>query len=136
MDIFKILAAGKARKASDLHLSAGSPPLIRVNGELMQMTEFPIPTPEEVKSMFMQITTVEGMEKYQREHELDYKYILPDGTSLRCNAAQERGQLSLSIRILAPVIPTIDELQLPEICKKADTAGEGPDYYFGAYGQR
>ena len=91
MDIFEILATGKARKASDLHLSAGSPPLIRVNGELMQMTEFPIPTPEEVKSMFAQITTVEGMEKYQREHELDYKYILPDGTSLRCNADQERG---------------------------------------------
>jgi twitching motility protein PilT len=44
--------------------------------------------------------------------------MLPDGTSLRCNAAQERGQLSLSIRLLPANVPTIDELQLPEICKK------------------
>jgi twitching motility protein PilT len=74
--MFEILATAKARKASDLHLSAGSPPLIRVNGELMQMMEFPVPTPEEVKSMFMQITTTEGMEKYQREHELGLQIYL------------------------------------------------------------
>jgi len=66
----------------------------------------------------MQITTLEGIEKFQKDHELDFKYILPDGTSLRCNAAQERGKLSLSIRILSAGIPTIDELQLPDICKK------------------
>ena len=45
MDIFEVLATAKAKKASDLHLSAGSPPLVRVNGELMQMTEFALPTP-------------------------------------------------------------------------------------------
>jgi len=118
MDIFEVLATAKAKKASDLHLSAGSPPLVRVNGELMQMTEVALPTPEDLKSMFMEITTMEGIEKFQKDHELDFKYILPDGTSLRCSAAQERGQLSLSIRILARTIPTIDELQLPEICKK------------------
>jgi twitching motility protein PilT len=102
VDIFEILATAKAKKASDLHLSAGSPPLLRVNGDLRQMTEFPIPSPEDVKAMFMQITTIEGREKFQKDHELDFKYILPDGTSLRCNAAQERGQLSLSIRDLPP----------------------------------
>ena len=87
MDVFEILAVAKSKKASDLHLSAGSSPLIRVNGELMQMLEFAPPTQEEVKSMFMQITTLDGIEKFQKDHELDYKYILPDGTSLRCNAA-------------------------------------------------
>jgi len=43
----------QGEKASDLHLSAGSSPLIRVNGELMQMLEFAPPTQEEVKSVFM-----------------------------------------------------------------------------------
>ena len=118
MDIFEILAVAKSKKASDLHLSAGTSPLIRVNGELMQMLEFAPSTQEEVKSVFMQITTLEGIEKFQKDHELDFKYILSDGTSLRCNAAQERGQLSLSIRMLSAGIPTIDELQLPDICKK------------------
>ena len=49
MDIFEVLATAKAKNASDLHLSAGSPPLVRVNGELMQMTEFALPTPEDLK---------------------------------------------------------------------------------------
>ena len=93
MDIFEVLATAKAKKASDLHLSAGSPPLVRVNGELMQMTEFAFPTPEDLKSMFLEITTMEGIEKFQKDHELDFKYILPDDTSLHCSAAQERGQL-------------------------------------------
>ena len=118
MDIFEILAVAKSKKASDLHLSVGTSPLIRVNGELMQMLEFAPSTQEEVKSIFMQITTLEGIEKFQKDHELDFKYILSDGTSLRCNAAQERGQLSLSIRLLPAVVRTIDELQLPEMLKK------------------
>ena len=67
---------------------------------------------------FTQLVTVEGLEKFKKDLELDFKHVLPDGTNLRCNAAQARGQLSLSIRILPSSIPTIDELQLPEICKK------------------
>ena len=118
MDIFEILATAKTQKASDLHLSTGSSPLIRVNGELMQMLEFAPPTQEEVKSVFMQITTLEGIENFQKDHELDFKYILPDGTSLRCNVAQERGQLSLSIRILLRGYRRSIELQLPDVCKK------------------
>ena len=118
MDIFSWLTVAKSKKASDLHLSFGNPPLIRVNGDLARLDNFGPLTGEEVKGAFMQIVSLDGLEKFQKDLELDFKYILPDGTSLRCNAAQERGQLSLSIRLLPPVIPTIDELQLPEICKK------------------
>jgi twitching motility protein PilT len=125
MDIFEWITVAKLKHASDLHLSTGSPPLIRVNGELTRIDLYEPLTAEEVKVAFMQIATMDGLEKFQKDHEMDFKYILPDGTSLRCNAAQERGQLSLSIRILPPVIRTIDELQLPEICKKLATLERG-----------
>jgi twitching motility protein PilT len=118
MDIFEWVAVAKSENASDLHLAAGSPPMIRVKGDLMRIDSYAALTAEEVEAAFSQIATPDGLEKFQKEHELDFKYILPDGTSLRCNAAQERGRLSLSIRILPPVIPTLDELQLPEILKK------------------
>ena len=118
MDIFNLIAIAKSKKASDLHLSVGSPPLIRLNGELMPMDSFNPTKLDEVEKAFMQITTIYGLEKFQKSHELDFKYLMPDGTSLRCNAAQERGQLSLSIRLLSLAVPTIDELQLPEILKK------------------
>ena len=118
MDIFKWLTIAKSKNASDIHLSAGSPPLVRVEGELIRIENVKPLTGDEVKEAFMQIVTFEGLEKFKNDLELDFKYILPDGTSLRCNAAQANGQLSLSIRILPPTVPTIDELQLPEICKK------------------
>ena len=118
MDIFKWLTIAKSKNASDIHLSAGSPPLVRVEGELIRIENVKPLTGDEVKEAFMQIVTFEGLEKFKNDLELDFKYILPDGTSLRCNAAQASGQLSLSIRILPPTVPTIDELQLPEICKK------------------
>ena len=89
MDIFEVLATAKAKNAYDLHLSAGSPPLVRVNGELMQMTEFALPTPEDLKSMFMEITTMEGIEKFQRDMSWTSNIYSPDGTSLRCSAAQD-----------------------------------------------
>jgi twitching motility protein PilT len=118
MDIFKLMTIAQDKNASDLHLSAGSPPLIRVNGDLMNIDHFAPMTTEELQADFVQIATPDGLEKFQRDHELDFKFTLADGTNLRCNAAQERGQLSLSIRLLPAVVRTIDELQLPEIFKK------------------
>ncbi len=118
MDIFKLMTIAKEKNASDLHLSAGTPPLIRVNGDLMNIDHFAPVTTQELQADFIQIASPDGLEKFQRDHELDFKYVLPDGTSLRCNAAQERGQLSLSIRLLPAVVRTIDELQLPEMLKK------------------
>ena len=118
MDIFELIEAVKSKGASDLHIAVGSPPLMRVKGNLARMEDYAPLTSEDVKSMFMQIATVDGLEKFDTNHELDFKYILPDGSRLRCNAAQERGQISLSIRMLTLGVPSIDELQLPDICKK------------------
>ena len=118
MDIFQLLTIAKEKDASDLHISAGSPPMIRVQGDLKFADHFAPLTIEEAQAIFMQIVTPDGLEKFQKNLELDFRYLLPDGTSLRCNAAQERGKLSLSIRLLPPVVRTIDELQLPEVCKK------------------
>ena len=118
MDIFELLAIAKSKNASDLHLSVDSLPLIRVDGMLKHLDNYPPLTIADLEVAFMQVTTLEKLEKFQKELELDFQYILPDGTNLRCSAAQERGQLSLVFRILSPIVPTIDELQLPEIYKK------------------
>ena len=118
MDIFNLIAIAKSKNASDLHLSVGSPPLIRVNGALTRIDNLNPLTVDELDAAFRQIVSTEGLSKFQDHCELDFKHLLADGTTLRCNAAQERGQLSLSIRLLPPNVPSLDELQLPEICKK------------------
>ena len=115
MDIFKLIEIAKSRNASDIHLSADSPPLLRIDGALTQIKNFAPMTADEVRLAFLELTTVNGFEKFQKTLELDFKYILPDRTLLRCNVAQERGTLSLSIRILPAAIPTIDCSRIPTL---------------------
>jgi twitching motility protein PilT len=117
MNIFRLLDEAIARNASDLHLSTHSRPLIRVNGNLEPIKDHPMLTKDDLTEAFSQITTPKERDQFERELELDSGYTLPDGTRLRCSAAQQRGVLSLALRLLPPHIPTIDELQLPQICK-------------------
>jgi len=118
MNIFKLLEEAKLGNASDLHLSVNTRPLLRLNGTLEQMKDEPALTKSDLAEVLTQITTPEEREKFATHLELDFGYTLPDGTRLRCSAAQQRGSLSLAIRLLPPKIPTIDELGLPEICKE------------------
>jgi len=118
MDIFSILHVAKSRDASDVHLVASSPPLLRVTGSLEPVNGVEPLTPTEISQALLQITTPEEREDFTRHLELDFGYTLPDGTRLRCNAAQQRGAISLALRLLPPKIPTIDELGLPQICKE------------------
>lgn len=125
MNIFNCIEIAKSRNASDLHLSVGSPPLIRVNGTLVGIDNLIPLRGDEVRDAFMQIASYKVLEKLKNDLELDFKYILPDHTILRCNAAHARGELSLAIRILSPVVPTTDELELPEIFKKLASLDRG-----------
>ena len=118
MDIFSLLHTAKLKNASDLHLVVSSPPLLRVNGSLESVNGTAPLTPTEVSQAFLQITTPEERETFTRYLELDFGYTLPDGTRLRCNAAQQRGAISLAMRLLPPKIPSLDDLELPKICKE------------------
>ncbi len=118
MDIFSLLNLAKAKAASDLHLVASSPPMLRVNGSLEPMTNIPLLTPDDINQAFTQITTPEEREDFHRRLELDFGYTLTDVGRIRCNAARQRGTISLTIRLLPPTIPTIDELGLPQVCKE------------------
>jgi len=118
MDIFKLIREAGAEDASDLHMVVASPPLFRIRGSLKPANGTVPLTIEAVNEAFLQITTPEERETFHKQLELDFGYTLPGVGRLRCNAAQQRGAISLAIRILPPRIPTIDELELPQICKK------------------
>jgi len=118
MDIFSLLHLAKEKKASDLHLVVSSPPLLRVNGFLEPVDGAPLLTASEISQNFLQITSPEEREEFHRRLELDFGYVLPGVGHLRCNAAQQRGAISLAVRLLPAKVPTVDELELPEICKE------------------
>jgi twitching motility protein PilT len=118
LDIFSLLRTGKSRRASDLHMVAGSPTVFRIDGCLEPANGVTPLTAEDINEAFLQLTTPEEREHFHRHLELDFGYTLPDVGRMRCNAAQQRGSISLAVRLLPPKIPTLDELELPPICKE------------------
>jgi len=117
-NIIDLLRLAKERDASDLHLVVGSPPMLRVNGSLVSLDGIISLSLEEISEAFVQLTTPEQREEFQQTLELDFGYSLPGVGRLRCNVAQQRGAISFALRLLPPVIPTIDKLGLPQVCKE------------------
>ena len=118
MDIFQLIELAQSKDASDLHLVAASPPMLRIHGALEPVEGGELLEADSINQAFAQIATPEERERFRQNLELDFAYTLNNGHRLRCNAALQRGAISLAIRLLASTIPTIDELGLPQVCKE------------------
>ncbi len=118
MDIIALLRTAKSKGASDLHMIVASPPLLRVNGALESVNGTVPLTASDINEAFLQVTSPEERENFHKQLELDFGYVLSGVGHFRCNAAMQRGAISLAVRLLPPTVPTIDELELPKICKQ------------------
>ncbi len=118
MDILSAVHLAAAKGASDLHLVAFSPPLLRVKGAMQPVADIEPLTPDDIDQALKQITSEEQRANFERNLELDFGYTIPDVGRIRCNAAKQRGTTSLVIRLLPAVIPTLDQLGLPDVCKE------------------
>ncbi|MFC1970937.1 type IV pilus twitching motility protein PilT [Chloroflexota bacterium] len=118
MDVLLLLKEAKDRRASDLHLIVSTPPLLRIDGFLRPAENGEALTAEEIEEALVHLTVAEQRDDFERTRELDFALSPPDIGYLRCNAAKQRSGISLAIRLLPPYIPTIDELELPTICKE------------------
>jgi twitching motility protein PilT len=118
MDIVALLKSAKEKGASDLHLVVASPPLIRLKGSLEALNGKTPLSPSEIAEAFAQITSPEDRDIFEKQMELDFSYSLGGVGYFRCNAAMQRGVISLAVRLLPPKVPTLEELELPDICKE------------------
>ena len=117
MDIKELLQEVVASKASDLHLRVPSPPVLRIDGELIPLMKYNSCTADDVKQAFEQITTEGERERFYRELELDLAYSIAGLARFRVNVSQQRGTLSLAFRHVSYTIPTMEDLGLPRVCK-------------------
>jgi len=117
MDILSLVRLASEKGASDIHIVAFSPPLFRVKGSMEPVTEMETLSPEDVDRSFEEITSEEQRAEFYTKLELDFGYSVPDVGRIRCNAAKQRGTTTLVIRLLPSMVPGIDELGLPEVCK-------------------
>ncbi len=105
-------------KASDLQLVIDSPPLLRIDGELQPVEGFGDLTAHDIDVALVQLADEDQRQVFLTTKELDFAYSMQDLGRLRCNVARQMNGLSLAIRLLPPKVPTIDELELPQILKE------------------
>ena len=103
--------------ASDLHLRVGVPPVLRIDGRLKHLGDFPVLTNPDIKQMLDQITSQEQRDHLSQGKELDFSYELALKARFRINVMMQKKTYSVACRMLPFVVPTIDELELPQICK-------------------
>ncbi|MCO6507094.1 MAG: type IV pilus twitching motility protein PilT [Snodgrassella sp.] len=117
MQLTDLLAFGVKNKASDLHLSAGLPPMIRVNGDIRRIN-LPEQSAEEVGKMIASIMNDYQRKDYQQNLETDFSFELPNVSRFRVNAFNtERGPAAV-MRTIPSKVLTLEELKAPAIFQK------------------
>jgi len=115
LDLNDLLLECVERDASDLHIKANSPPLMRIYGDLYR-TEHPVLTPEESKRLVYSILTPEQIRQFEHDQELDIGYEIAGVCRFRVNVCFQRGTVSGFYRTIPYQIRTMEELNLPPVC--------------------
>lgn len=117
MDIAELLAFAQNNKASDLHLSAGLPPMIRVDGD-MKRINLPTLEAETVTSMIFDIMNDQQRKTYEENLEVDFSFEIPNVSRFRVNAFnQDRGPAAV-FRTIPSVVLSLDDLDAPQIFRE------------------
>ena len=114
MNLPDLLKETLDRGGSDLHLSVGSPPQIRVDGVLIKV-EHPVLTPEVTKALMYSVLTDAQKKAFEESWELDLAFGLRDVGRFRCNVFNQKGAVGGVFRLIAERIKPLEELGLPPI---------------------
>ncbi|GLS83638.1 type IV pilus twitching motility protein PilT [Paraferrimonas haliotis] len=117
MEITELLAFSVKHKASDLHLSAGVPPLIRVDGEVRRIN-LPQLDHEEVHSLIYDIMNDKQRKDYEEHLEIDFSFEVPNLARFRVNAFKQARGAAAVFRTIPSEVLTLEQLAAPEIFKK------------------
>jgi len=118
MEIEKLFKLAVSMRASDLHFRVGLPPVFRIDGHLKQQNEFPPLTNDDAVKLLEPIITQQQRERFYTEKELDFAYALDTLARFRINVMWQRKTISIACRVVPFEVPSIDELELPQVCKE------------------
>jgi len=119
--LFKIMGE---QGASDLHLSTGSPPIFRLNGEITRLNGKSLPH-EDLKSILFEILTEKQRLAFESKNDLDFVYDIPDYARFRGNVFMQHKGIAAAFRIIPAGIRTADDLGLPEGVRKMTMLRKG-----------
>lgn len=117
MRINKLLKEVVDLNASDLHLTQGLPPVLRVDGILVQKDTSKLKR-EDMEAILAQLLSKEKALRFETDGEVDFSYIIPELGPFRVNAYRQRGTIGVAVRVLSTRVPDLQELGLPEVVAK------------------
>jgi len=117
MDIADLLVLTKKNNASDLHLSSGNPPVLRMQGDMVPHKSAPI-TPDQLKNMLHSIMSEQQRTEYERDLEIDFAISFGDNMRFRVNAFNTQNGPSAVLRVIPTTIVPLADLGAPEILKR------------------
>ena len=133
MDITQLLAFSVKNKASDLHLSAGLPPMIRVHGDVRRLNVEPLDH-KQVHAMVYDIMNDGQRKAYEEFLEIDFSFEIDGLARFRVNAFVQLGKVGMVLRVIPTTPPTIDGMGLPQVLKDVALYSRGLCVLVGASG--
>src|SRR5512146_2180441 len=118
MHIDDLLRIAMERKSSDLHLKVGNYPHVRVDGDLVPLTEQPRVSAEDMLNMAFSMMSNRQKQKFKEVAELDMAYGVAGLGRFRVNVFQQRGNVGLVLRVIPTKIRPLDELYMPKIVEQ------------------
>ncbi|NLJ99465.1 MAG: type IV pilus twitching motility protein PilT [Tissierellia bacterium] len=116
MELLKLIEYATLKKASDIHITVGVPPILRRNGKLINVGEAKL-MPEDTENLVQQVLDEKQLIRLKDKGEVDTSFSISRFGRFRINAYNQRGSYAMAIRIIPFKIPTMEELGLPAIVK-------------------
>src|SRR5471030_82388 len=113
IDFADLLMEVVNRRASDLHLSSGAHPTVRVRGKLAPLEEYPKLSSSDTREIIYSILTGDQRQRLETNWQLDFAYSIPGHARFRVNAYYQRGAIGAAFRLIPFGLTSIDELGLP-----------------------
>jgi len=113
LDFADLLLEVIERNASDLHLTAGAHPTVRVRGRLQPLEDYPVMTTEQTRETVYSILSNDQRQRLETDWQIDFAYAIPGRARFRVNAYYQRSAIGAAFRLIPFSIKTVDELGLP-----------------------
>ncbi len=115
LDLHEVLGLVLQYNASDLHLTNGLAPILRIDGDLVPIQGYPLMEPDALQRIVYGMLSQKQREKFEENLELDFSYSLPGKARFRVNVYQQRGVLGAAFRLIPFVIKSTEDLGLPHV---------------------
>jgi twitching motility protein PilT len=114
-DFADVLLEVMRRRASDLHITSGVPPMIRVRGRLIPLEGFPVLGGQETREIVYSILNNDQRQRLETDWQIDFAYAIPGHARFRVNAYFQRGSIGAAFRLIPAEILSIEQLGLPAV---------------------